>query len=615
MVQNFVSLLRARERGCHGIEQPFRQSHSLVSRLRLTVSSTSHRGCVNTVQFDHTGNFLVSGSDDRFVNVWDVATKQLRSRTPTGHTHNIFCARILAENPHQILTSAGDGQLRLTDTARGVNSRVLKAGNMILKFTFLPDLPSVAVVTSLDGVLRLADLREPQHIQHSVMVFDSGIGSVSVDPFSPTTLAIGDNQGTVTLVDLRAPRVGAASGTSSEQGGPRANTVDKFTFDELPGQADEWGISGLDFSSFTPHELAVNVRSGPAYLFHTASSLRMVREFHGRQNKDTFAKDISFLFGGNFIGTGCDSGDVFVWDKHTSKLVLRAVGDSSVVNSVCGHPSLPLMVTSGIDNEVRWWECGEDLQPPPQVPQPTPPVYSPPRWGIRTGRHILSVGDAATMLAQVESLRQRGNDLFRSEDYAAALGVYQEAHKELKHRCSDPAQETARKQACMLVLGNMAACNIKLGTYAAAVANCDAVLELDPTNAKAFFRRALANLEMSRLEEARTDLAQASLHGTDGAAVATLERRIQERARLEHTRQRNVYRRMFSGTPHAAPASAPTPAPAAAATAATVPTPAVADPISLGTTAPSVGAAAAAAAVAAAAASTSPSEQPEAPAQ
>ena len=50
---------------------------------------------------------------------------------------------------------------------------------------------------------------------------------------------------------------------------------------------------------------------------------------------------------------------MFVWNKETCELVCRAQADGQVVNNVCPHPSLPVLVTSGIDDEIRVWQPGE----------------------------------------------------------------------------------------------------------------------------------------------------------------------------------------------------------------------------------------------------------------
>jgi len=62
----------------------------------------------------------------------------------------------------------------------------------------------------------------------------------------------------------------------------------------------------------------------------------------------------------NFLGpnhewvtSGSDDGNFFIWNKSTGELHGIYEGDSSVVNMVEGHPTLPLIAVSGIDTTVK----------------------------------------------------------------------------------------------------------------------------------------------------------------------------------------------------------------------------------------------------------------------
>jgi len=75
--------------------------------------------------------------------------------------------------------------------------------------------------------------------------------------------------------------------------------------------------------------------------------------YTGARNVSTI-KDVNFL-GPNdeWVTSGSDDGNIFIWDKKTGKLHGIYEGDSSVVNMVQGHPELPLIAVSGIDTTVK----------------------------------------------------------------------------------------------------------------------------------------------------------------------------------------------------------------------------------------------------------------------
>ncbi|KAJ0786962.1 putative transcription factor WD40-like family [Helianthus annuus] len=87
-------------------------SEALVKRIDLAGKLTGHEGCVNTIEFNYCGDHLVSGSDDRRVKFWNVATRSLVCSYASGHVDNIFQARIMPfTDDTKIITSAADGQV------------------------------------------------------------------------------------------------------------------------------------------------------------------------------------------------------------------------------------------------------------------------------------------------------------------------------------------------------------------------------------------------------------------------------------------------------------------------------------------------------------------------
>ncbi|KAF9534294.1 WD40-repeat-containing domain protein [Crepidotus variabilis] len=75
--------------------------------------------------------------------------------------------------------------------------------------------------------------------------------------------------------------------------------------------------------------------------------------FKGARNVATI-KDVNFL-GPNdeWVTSGSDDGNFFIWNKSSGALHGIYEGDSSVVNMVEGHPTLPLIAVSGIDYTVK----------------------------------------------------------------------------------------------------------------------------------------------------------------------------------------------------------------------------------------------------------------------
>ncbi|EFR02981.1 hypothetical protein MGYG_09105 [Nannizzia gypsea CBS 118893] len=75
--------------------------------------------------------------------------------------------------------------------------------------------------------------------------------------------------------------------------------------------------------------------------------------YRGHCNVKT-VKDVNY-FGLNdeYVVSGSDDGNVFIWDRKTSDLLNILNGDSDVVNVVQGHPYEPILAVSGIDSTIK----------------------------------------------------------------------------------------------------------------------------------------------------------------------------------------------------------------------------------------------------------------------
>ena len=77
------------------------------------------------------------------------------------------------------------------------------------------------------------------------------------------------------------------------------------------------------------------------------------RCYEGAANVRT-VKDVNF-FGlqDEYVVSGSDCGNFFIWDRRTTERVNILEGDGEVVNVIQGHPYEPMLAVSGIDNTIK----------------------------------------------------------------------------------------------------------------------------------------------------------------------------------------------------------------------------------------------------------------------
>ncbi|XP_072316295.1 sperm-associated antigen 1-like [Eucyclogobius newberryi] len=98
---------------------------------------------------------------------------------------------------------------------------------------------------------------------------------------------------------------------------------------------------------------------------------------------------------------------------------------------------------------------------------------------------------------QFSALKQEGNDCVKKGQYSNAVGKYTDCLKLKPEECA--------------LYTNRALCYLKLERFAESKQDCDAALKLEPTNKKAFYRRAMANKGLKDYLACSSDL-QEVLH-------------------------------------------------------------------------------------------------------
>ncbi|KAG5453616.1 DDB1- and CUL4-associated factor 8 [Clonorchis sinensis] len=203
-----------RERGTrHSDPQTFSEliqgSLWAVSRLHLENKFKCHRGCVNALTFNSSGNLIASGSDDLKVVVTNWITKEQVAKYSTGHAMNIFHVKFLPEtNDTKIVSCACDSEVRLAELASDgslVGSpRLLVAHNRSCHKLALPHgEPHIVLSAGADGQVFSIDVRTPKADNILWLPF-SEFFSIASNPIYPNEVALcGRNESIIRIYDRR----------------------------------------------------------------------------------------------------------------------------------------------------------------------------------------------------------------------------------------------------------------------------------------------------------------------------------------------------------------------------------------------------------------------------
>ena len=64
------------------------------SNVKLPHSFQCHGGCVNCLQWNKSGQYLLSGSDDTNVCLWEPLSHKLITTIPSHHEQNVFSVKV-----------------------------------------------------------------------------------------------------------------------------------------------------------------------------------------------------------------------------------------------------------------------------------------------------------------------------------------------------------------------------------------------------------------------------------------------------------------------------------------------------------------------------------------
>ncbi|KAM4795849.1 DDB1- and CUL4-associated factor 6 [Rhinophrynus dorsalis] len=185
-----------------------------VQRLKLEATLSVHEGCVNSISWSSTGEYILSGSDDTTLVISNPYNRKVVARIRSGHRANIFSAKFLPlTNDKQIISCSGDGVIYYTNIEKDADT------NRQCQFTChygtayeimtVPNDPYTFLSCGEDGTVRWFDTRMKTSCTKEDCKDDILINcrraatSIAVCPTAPYYLAVGCSDSSVRIYDRR----------------------------------------------------------------------------------------------------------------------------------------------------------------------------------------------------------------------------------------------------------------------------------------------------------------------------------------------------------------------------------------------------------------------------
>lgn len=329
----------------------FIASPDTIKRFEIRNKLHGHDGCVNALHFNSTGSKIASGSDDLSIIIWDWEKEQKLLSFNTGHKANVFQSKFM---PGDLLVTScsRDGQVRLAELSVTGSLRSTKKlvqhSAPVHKLALVPWDQTLVLSAGEDGQVIAIDLREekPQKLLHLKNQKDKQIPiySIHTNPGNSWEFCTAGRDPYMRIFDRRCLA--------------KANTdpVSKFCPEELEKSDTITSYLTSAVFSHDGSEILGSYNDDDIYLFPTAAGRDGVKRYRGHRNSAT-VKGVNF-YGpqSEYVISGSDCGNIFFWSKETEAILNILPGDEKgVVNVLEQHPTLPVLATSGLDDDVKVW--------------------------------------------------------------------------------------------------------------------------------------------------------------------------------------------------------------------------------------------------------------------
>ncbi|SCV68978.1 BQ2448_1998 [Microbotryum intermedium] len=328
------------------------------------------------LEFSHSGEYLATAGRDRLAIIWKVSTGFTLDKVFREHSDPVSC---IAWSPDDtILLTAAESVIKMWNTEKGhciatLNQHAYQIGAL----AWFPDGKGFAS-GGMDSKIYFWDLAG--NITESLRNSPSRVIDLAITPDGSRLVAVG-------RVDT-SPSVLASRDQSRTQSGADtpAQLASNLRVPIEPKHDNRISIytladRKLEFESTQPHELtSANISDDSRFaiighapdeiLYLDLRDCTVVRRYQGH-NQGTFV--LQACFGGalqNFILSGSDKGEIYVWHRDTGVLIKQLTGHSveGSVNAVSWNPKNPTMFASASDdNTVRIWGVRAGPTPTPIV--------------------------------------------------------------------------------------------------------------------------------------------------------------------------------------------------------------------------------------------------------
>ncbi|MGD1717665.1 GUN4 domain-containing protein [Dapis sp. BLCC M172] len=306
------------------LPSPNRNSISYATNISEINTLTGHNDWVRSVAISLDGQTIVSGSYDKTIKVWDLATGSLKG-TISDNSDRVFSVAI---NPNEktIISGSADGTIKIWDLVTGTLKTTLNGhSNSVYSVAFNPENQNI-ISGSADGTIRVWDLATGTS-KITITAHSNVVYSVAISPDAKTIVS-GSGDGTIKVWDLTTGDLKATLTDHNDQ-----------VFSVAISSDGETIVSGSADGTIKVWDLA-------------SGSLKQTLTGHSKE-----VWSVAISSDSKTIVSGSEDKTIKIWDLATGNLKATLTGHQWVVTSIAISADRQHIISSSDDKTIKVWSA------------------------------------------------------------------------------------------------------------------------------------------------------------------------------------------------------------------------------------------------------------------
>jgi WD40 repeat protein len=326
-----------------------------------------HSDFINGIAFSPNSKIVASGSDDKAIRLWDVASGQ-KLKTLKGHA-DLVGSVAFSPDGKTLASGSADKTIRLWDVATGQKLKTLKGKlGWVSVLAFSPDGRMIASQND-DKSITLWEVDSGRELK----TLRGDLGWVNFIAFSPDgkTLAGGSEDAKIMMWDLVSEQVlrtfkghssSPRSGAFSSDGKTLATGSGLVRLWNLNTAQELKTLNGVGSVAFSPDDrtLASGGSDNSIKLWDVASGQEL-KTLKGHSDSVT---SVAFSPDGRTLASGGSDNSIKLWDVASGQELKTLKGHSDSVTSVAVSPDGKTLASGSLDKTIKVWDVasGQELE-------------------------------------------------------------------------------------------------------------------------------------------------------------------------------------------------------------------------------------------------------------